>query len=248
MTGAPVGARLLTAVAVMHRLRSPGGCPWDAAQTHRSLAPYLVEETYELLDAIDSGDPAALREELGDVLLQVLFHSRIAAEGVDQRFDIDDVATDLVAKLTRRHPRVFADPAESQPALGADPNPDADWETLKQAEKRRASVTDGIATGQPALALAAALYRRGGRRPELAARAWAATQARPPDGAAPDPGGPHLADPETVAGPPEPDGFGAQLFTLAGRAAAAGIDPEQALRGFALRYRGALRSAEGLDS
>src|ERR1700749_3921732 len=92
----------------MDRLRSPGGCPWDAAQTHESLARYLVEETYETLEAIETGDPKLLREELGDLLLQVLFHARLAEElPAGQRFTIDDVADALVAKLIRRHPHVF---------------------------------------------------------------------------------------------------------------------------------------------
>ena len=87
----PPGAALLDAAAVMDRLRSPGGCPWDAEQTHQSLLPYLIEECYELYQAVEDGDRAAVREELGDVLLQVLFHARVAAEG-DPGFDIDDVA------------------------------------------------------------------------------------------------------------------------------------------------------------
>ena len=105
----PPGARLLDVVAVMDRLRSPGGCPWDAEQTHASLAPYLLEEAYELHDAIEADDVELLREELGDVLLQVAFHARLAEElAEDERWSIDDVAGDLVAKLVRRHPHVFA--------------------------------------------------------------------------------------------------------------------------------------------
>src|SRR6201992_1931736 len=103
---------LLRAVEVMDQLRSPGGCPWDAEQTHESLAPYLLEETYETLEAIETGDPVLLREELGDLLLQVLFHARLAQErSEDERFDIDDVAAGLVEKMVRRHPHVFADAA-----------------------------------------------------------------------------------------------------------------------------------------
>ena len=117
--GAPRGAALLDAVAVMDRLRSPGGCPWDAEQTHESLLPYLVEECYELYQAIEDGDGAAVREELGDVLLQVLFHARVAADG-EWSFDIDDVAGDLVAKLVGRHPHVFAG-SESGHGSGSTP-------------------------------------------------------------------------------------------------------------------------------
>jgi XTP/dITP diphosphohydrolase len=153
------GAQLLAAVRIMDRLRSPGGCPWDAQQTHSSLAPYLMEEAYETLEAIELDDLAALREELGDLLLQVLFHARLAEEAAgEQRFDIDDVAADLVAKLTRRHPHVFGD----QQLADADAVA-VNWEQLKQAEKRRGSVTDGIPFGQPALALAAKLIGRSGR-------------------------------------------------------------------------------------
>jgi XTP/dITP diphosphohydrolase len=154
------GAALLDAVAVMDRLRSPGGCPWDAEQTHESLLQYLVEETYELYQAVEDNDRTAVREELGDVLLQVLFHARIAAEGADGTpFDIDDVATDLVAKLVGRHPHVFAgservDTAERQQHR---------WEELKRAEKQRESSVDGVPLGQPAVALAAKLTSRTAR-------------------------------------------------------------------------------------
>ena len=156
----PPGAALLDAVAVMDRLRSPGGCPWDAEQTHQSLLQYLIEETYELYQAVEDRDREAMREELGDVLLQVLFHARIAAEGADRDpFDIDDVATDLVAKLVGRHPHVFAgseriDTAERQQHR---------WEELKRAEKQRESSVDGVPLGQPAVALAAKLTSRTSR-------------------------------------------------------------------------------------
>jgi XTP/dITP diphosphohydrolase len=152
----PPGARLLDVVAVMDRLRSPGGCPWDAEQTHQSLAPYLLEESYELLEAIELDDLSHLREELGDVLLQVAFHSRLAEERPSpQHFSVDDVAADLVAKLVRRHPHVFAGREIAGAADLA-----ANWEAIKAAEKRRESVTDGVPLGQPALALAAKLQRR----------------------------------------------------------------------------------------
>ncbi len=152
----PLGARLLDVVSVMDRLRSPGGCPWDAEQTHVSLAPYLIEESYEAVDAIESRDLDLLREELGDVLLQVAFHARVAEElPDDQRWSIDDVAGELVTKLVRRHPHVFADRSVSGAAEVA-----ANWEVIKAAEKERSSAIDGIPFGQPALSLAAALLRR----------------------------------------------------------------------------------------
>lgn len=152
----PPGARLLDVVAVMDRLRSPGGCPWDAEQTHASLAPYLLEEAYELHDAIEADDVELLREELGDVLLQVAFHARLAEElAEDERWSIDEVAGDLVAKLVRRHPHVFA-----ERSVGGAAEVEANWDEIKTAEKRRESVTDGVPLGQPALALAAKLRRR----------------------------------------------------------------------------------------
>lgn len=154
MTGP--GSHLLAAVEITDRLRSPGGCPWDADQTHASLAPFLLEEAYETLDAIETADPVALREELGDLLFQVLIHARLAEEAASgERFGIEDVAADLVAKLVRRHPHVFADVqvADSEQVL-------VNWDQLKQAEKQRQSVTDGVPLGQPALALAAKLVSR----------------------------------------------------------------------------------------
>src|SRR5687768_14043507 len=105
MTGPEPGHRLLEVVAVMDRLRSPGGCPWDAKQTHQSLMPYLLEEAYETYEALETGDLGHLREELGDLLLQIVFHARIASEN---GWGIDEVAGDLVDKLVRRHPHVFA--------------------------------------------------------------------------------------------------------------------------------------------
>jgi len=154
------GAQLLRAVQIMDRLRSPGGCPWDADQTHQSLAPYLLEEAYETLDAIESDDLTSLREELGDLLLQVLFHARLAEEALEaERFTIDDVAGDLVAKLVRRHPHVFADPADG--GLSAAQVAQS-WDEIKKVEKQRESVTDGVPLGQPALALAAKLVGRSG--------------------------------------------------------------------------------------
>jgi XTP/dITP diphosphohydrolase len=153
-TPAPAGVEVLEAVAVMDRLRSPGGCPWDAEQTHESLRQYLVEETYELLEAIEDGDRAALREELGDVLLQVLFHSRLAREHAGP-FGIDEVAADLVAKLVHRHPHVFNEPTDDDLTTL-----EHLWEDQKRLEKQRESSVDGVALGQPALNLAAKLISR----------------------------------------------------------------------------------------
>ena len=149
------GATLLDLVAVMDKLRSDGGCPWDAQQTHESLVTYLLEETYETIEAIETGDTAHLREELGDLLLQVVFHARIAAEDPDHPWSIDDVAAEIVAKLVRRHPHVFAD-VHAPTAEHVEAN----WEVLKAAEKGRSSAVEGVPMGLPALALAAKLMSR----------------------------------------------------------------------------------------
>ncbi|CCH80288.1 conserved hypothetical protein [Nostocoides japonicum T1-X7] len=124
------GARLLDVVAVMDRLRSPGGCPWDAAQTHETLLPYLAEESEEYAEAVASGDRRHMAEELGDVLLQVVFHARVAQEHPEEPFGIDDVAGVLVEKLVRRHPHVFADGDASTPE-----EVEAAWARIKAEEK-----------------------------------------------------------------------------------------------------------------
>ncbi|MDQ1684965.1 MAG: hypothetical protein QOC82_1702 [Frankiaceae bacterium] len=150
------GARLLDVVTTMDRLRSPGGCPWDAQQTHESLAPYLLEEAYEAFQAIEDGDGAALRDELGDVLLQVAFHARLAAEAAEgERWSIDDVAAGLVDKLVRRHPHVFGDRTVS----GAD-EVVANWDAIKATERAGKSSVAGVPMAAPALTLAATLQRK----------------------------------------------------------------------------------------
>jgi XTP/dITP diphosphohydrolase len=152
----PPGARLLDAVSVMDRLLSPGGDPWKRAQDHRTLAPYLLEESYEAYDAIQADDLDALREELGDVLLQILLHARLAEElPEDERWGIDEVAGGFVEKMIRRNPHVFAGASvEDLDEITAN------WDRIKQAEKSRDSVLDGIALSQPALALAAKILQR----------------------------------------------------------------------------------------
>lgn len=200
------GSALLEAVAVMDRLRSPGGCPWDAAQTHASLAPYAIEEAHEVADAAETGDPHALAEELGDLLLQVLFHARIAAEAQDgESFDIDDVARGLVAKMVRRHPHVFADASADTPE-----QVHAQWDVIKAEEKQRAHVLDDIPPSLPALV----------RAQKVASRLRKAGE--PPSAAAPSDG---TADGESPA-----ERIGSALLTLAIEADAAGIDAEAALR------------------
>jgi XTP/dITP diphosphohydrolase len=218
--GAPAGESLLELVAVLDRLRSQ--CPWDAQQTHESLAPYLLEETYEALEALDSGDAAALREELGDVLLQVVFHARLAAERDDGTgYTIDDVADGIIAKLKRRHPHVFGDVT----VTGADQVSD-NWDAIKAAERAARgagppSAFDGIPLAQPALSLATALQRR-------AERAGAPAE---------------LAD--FTASPDDPvSDIGAELFALAARARQAGLDPELELRSAARAFRARVQAWE----
>lgn len=157
------GARLLDLVQVMDRVRRE--CPWTSRQTHEALVKYATEEAYELVEAIEDGDRDALREELGDVLLQVVFHARIAEEHPDEPFSIDDVAGGLVEKLIHRHPHVFGDADAQTPE-----DVSAHWQRTKAVEKQRESVTDGIPLGQPGLALAAKLagrVRAGGLAVEL---------------------------------------------------------------------------------
>ena len=211
------------AVEVMDTLRSPGGCPWDAEQTHESLARYLLEETYETLEAIETADPVLLREELGDLLLQVLFHARLAEELPEpQRFSIEDVAGDLVAKLVRRHPHVFDGDSSSAGAPPIDSaQVNAAWEHNKALEKGRTSVVEGVPVAQPALALTAKLIAR-------ATRAGIAASPTPADGA--------VSDGEAA--------LGARLFAVVQDAVAAGIEPETALRRTARSYRAALLVAE----
>jgi XTP/dITP diphosphohydrolase len=210
----PPGVRLLDVVAVMDRLRSPGGCPWDAEQTHSSLRGYLLEEAHEAYDAIVDEDPVAMREELGDVLLQVVFHARVAAEAAPGAgFDVDDVAGDLVDKLVRRHPHVFADAGPRDVA-----QVEAGWEEIKKAEKQRRSPTEGVSRSQPAASWGAALARR-------AARAGLPT---------PAPGELTVDSPEAL---------GERLLGVVVAAEQRGWDVEDALREAVRRYAGELDAA-----
>lgn len=141
--------------AIMHRLRAPGGCPWDAEQTHETLVPNLIEEAYETVDTIRRGDREHLREELGDLLLQVVFHSELAAE--DGAFDFDEVARGISEKLVRRHPHVFGDSgAEGTEAVLKQ------WDEIKRAEKgdQAAAYLHGVGKGLPALLRAAKLQKK----------------------------------------------------------------------------------------
>ncbi|GAB6985678.1 nucleoside triphosphate pyrophosphohydrolase [Nocardioides pyridinolyticus] len=194
------GASLLELLEVMRRLRVE--CAWKAGQTHRSLARFLLEETHETLEAIDTGDAEHLREELGDLLLQVYFHAVIAEESGE--FTLDDVAADITAKMYRRNPHVFAPEADS-PTDAADI--DAAWQRIKAEEKQRTSVTDGLPPGLPALLYAdKVLGRLGDAVPDLG------------DGLGDGPGD----------GPG--DDLGDRLLALVAEAREHGVDPEQELR------------------
>jgi XTP/dITP diphosphohydrolase len=211
---AELGAKLLEAVAVMDRLRSPGGCPWDAEQDHASLAPYLLEEAYEAFQAIEDGDLPALRDELGDVLLQVLFHARIAEElPPGQRWSIDDVAAGLVEKLTRRHPHVFGDVEVS----GAE-DVNRNWEQIKAAERGGVSPLASVPLSAPALSLATKLQRKAG----AAASQDADSLRRATD---------------RFAAEPSVETAGELLWEAVSVMRSAGIDPEAALRARAREFR-----------
>jgi len=245
------GERLLELVGIMNTLRI--SCPWDSQQTHSSLLRYLLEEAYEAADAIEAGDHAAMREELGDVLFQVLFHARVAAErpAAEGGFTIDDVAETLAAKLIRRHPHVFGSVTVSSPD-----EVNANWEEIKKAERAAKaeasgaasapSALDGVPFGQPALSLAAQLQRR-------AARAGIAV---PGDGADRVPGVPgEPGEPGPTGVPAEPaltgepgltgERLGAELMALVARAREAGLDPEVELRAAARRFADTVRDQEG---
>jgi len=197
---------------VMERLRAE--CAWKAGQTHRSLARYLLEETHETLEAIDTGDAEHLREELGDLLLQVYFHAVIAAEAGE--YTIDDVADDLIAKMVRRNPHVFP-PAGASPAPGQDAaSINEVWESIKAAEKQRTSVLDGLPPTLPALLLADKVLDRLSRTP-----------AEPSV----------VADRTVRSGDPATD-IGERLLALVAESRAAGVDPEQALRDAVRRVAG----------
>jgi tetrapyrrole methylase family protein / MazG family protein len=233
------GRRLVELVRVMARLRGPGGCPWDAEQTHASLARHLLEETHELLAAIDTGDRDAIRDELGDVLLQVVFHAQIAAD--EGAFDVDDVAQGLIDKLVRRHPHVFGEVEVS----GAE-EVLVNWERIKATEKGgdASDLEDDIPTSLPALARASKVQRRAaGFGFDWRTREAAIAKLRE-----------ELAELEAAATPEEAEAeLGDVLFATAAVARRLGVDPESALRRtttrFAQRYETmrAQAAADGID-
>lgn len=214
-------------IATVALLRAPGGCPWDADQTHESLVQYLVEESWELIDAIESGDRAEMIEELGDVLYQVLFHADIAAHTDGERFDIDDVARHMTAKMVSRHPHVFGD----REAATAD-DVVAFWEDLKAEEKpHRTSVLDGVPRGMPALALAQKLLAKA-EKAGVGLDTATATDAAGAPRATP------------AVSPATEDELGRVLFELAASARAQGLDAERALRTALRGFEAEVRAVE----
>ena len=209
-------------VQVMDQLRSPGGCPWDAEQTHESLARYLLEETYEALEAMDQGDLGSLREELGDLLLQVVFHARIAQER-DPEFSLAAIAQGVVDKLVRRHPHVFTDLVVTSNEQLED-----NWAKIKETEKQRESVTDGVPTAMPALALATQLIYR----------------SRKLDADAGDPAMKEAL--RKIIGEVSQEQVAALLVATVELAREDDIDAESVLRAQMLRYRLRVRQVEGL--
>ena len=193
---------------VMNQLRSPGGCPWDAEQSHESLLKYLLEESYEFIEAVEENDRAAMREELGDVLLQVFFHARMAEEHPTDPFSIEDVAQGIADKLIRRHPHVFAgvEVKSSEDVL-------QNWEDIKREEKGRTSALDGIAMSQPALPLIEKLlYRAEKYNVDL-----------------------HTPSTADIEGDADEGAVGQALLAVIAWAHANGIDAEAALRKEALK-------------
>ncbi len=209
-------------VQVMDQLRSPGGCPWDAQQTHESLARYLLEETYEALEAMDQGDLVSLREELGDLLLQVVFHARIAQE-IEPDFSLDAIAQGVVDKLVRRHPHVFSDLV-----VTTNEELESNWAKIKETEKKRESVTDGVPTAMPALQLATQLIYR----------------SRKLDA---DLGNPEMKEAlRNIIGEVSQEQVAALLVATVELAREQDLDAESVLRAEMMRYRKRVRQVEGL--
>ena len=198
-----MSSELLRLRQVMDKLRSPGGCPWDAQQDHTSLLKYLLEESYEFIESVENNDKDAMQEELGDLLLQVYFHSRMAEEDAKQPFNIEDVAKSVTDKLIRRHPHVFAGESVSGSAEVLE-----NWEKQKAAEKGRSSAIDGVPLAQPALPLATkVIYRLNKLNYELP-----------------------ISEPIKLPTDIDQDQFGQILLGLITQAVDKGLDPEAALR------------------
>jgi XTP/dITP diphosphohydrolase len=233
----PPGSQVLRLAEVERALRHPEtGCPWDLKQDHASLGRYLVEETYELLEAIESGDDTAMVEELGDVLLQVVFQAQVAADR--GAFDLDDVARGIADKLVRRHPHVFADVQ----VAGAD-EVVANWEVLKQEEKRRTGPFEGVPPALPALQLMEKLQRRAAKLGfDWGDHTEPARRIRE-----------QLDELEAAGGPDTQEEVGDLLGAAVGLARHLDVDPERALRRAAAEFRRRFEAAvatarrDGLD-
>ena len=198
-----MSSELIRLREVMDKLRSPGGCPWDAEQDHTSLLKYLLEESYEFIESVENNDRDAMQEELGDLLLQVYFHSRMAEEDSKQPFNIEDVAKSVADKLIRRHPHVFAGEVVDSSADVLE-----NWEKQKAAEKGRTSAIDGVPLAQPALPLATkVLYRLKKLNYDLS-----------------------VSEPVKLKDEVDQDQFGQILLVLITQAVDKGLDPEAALR------------------
>ena len=227
------GERLLDLVRVVARLRAPDGCPWDRAQTHMSLRRHLLDEAYELIEAIEEGTPDELKDELGDVLLQAIFHAQMAAD--DGAFDIDDVAEVTVEKLIRRHPHVFADVDADTPEAVY-----ANWERIKAEEKGDRAVDEGVPKALPALIAAQKVQRRAsGRGFDWAALAGAVEKVREElaelEEAAAGRAG---EDVEGEAKDALEEEVGDVLFAVTALARKLGVDAESALRSTIRKFVG----------
>lgn len=204
---------LIRLVEVMKRLRSD--CPWDAEQTHESLIRYQLEESYEFIEAVESGNRTDLKEELGDLLLQVYFHAQIAQEDKSEPFTIDDVAAGVADKLIARHPHVFGEVKVNSSA-----DVKRNWEQIKNEEKGRTEFDEGVPVGQPALPLAAKMILRAEKN------GLNTPSANPPKSGA------------------DENALGDEFLSLISWAVASDIDPEAALRKAALRYRDSLKESQ----
>jgi MazG family protein len=225
------GARLLELVRVMARLRGPDGCPWDAEQTHETLVKYLLDETYELIEAIESGASGHIAEELGDLLLQVVFHAQMAADAGE--FDVDEVAGGIVTKLVTRHPHVFGD-VEVDGASEVVAN----WELIKDHEKGRTSVLEGVPEALPALAYATKLQKRAGK----VGFDW--DDAKGPAEKVRE----ELAEVEGASPDRLEEEVGDLVFASVALARKLGVDPETALRRTARKFRDRLARMESSAS
>jgi len=211
-----MSSELLRLRQVMDQLRSPGGCQWDAEQTHETLLKYLLEESYEYIEAVEDNDRAAMQEELGDLLLQVYFHSRVAEDDKDAPFNIEDVAKGIADKLIHRHPHVFTDSDVTYDDVLEN------WEKQKREEKGRTSAVDGVPLGQPAMSLATKMIYRSEKS------GYSVPIAHPVEIA------PDISESE----------LGEVLFGLIDQAQAAGLDPEVALRAATKKYIEAIKQYE----